>query len=41
MASPPGVPRSAYAKFMILGGRILRRLPVDVPARIASWWNEN
>jgi len=40
LAPPAGVPRSAYAKFMTLGGRILRRLPVDLPARLATWWNE-
>jgi len=40
LAPPHGVPRTAYAKFMTLGGRILRRLPVDIPARIANWWNE-
>ena len=40
LAPPPGVPREAYAKFMTLGGRILRRLPVDIPARLATWWNE-
>ena len=40
LAPPPGVPRDGYAAFMKLGGRILRRLPVDIPARISSWWNE-
>ena len=40
LAPPHGVPRSGYAKFMTLGGRILRHLPVDIPSRISTWWNE-
>ena len=41
LAPPKGVPRDGYATFMKLGGRILRHLPVDIPARLASWWNEH
>ena len=40
LAPPAGVPRELYAQFMTLGGRILRRLPVDIPGRLATWWNE-
>jgi len=40
LAPPPGTPRTAYAKFMVLGGRVLHRLPIDIPARVATWWNE-
>ncbi|MCL2782650.1 MAG: succinic semialdehyde dehydrogenase [Propionibacteriaceae bacterium] len=40
LAPPRGVPRDGYAAFMKLGGRILRRLPVDLPARLSTWWNE-
>jgi len=40
LAPPPGVSREVYEQVMILGGRVLRRLPVDTCARLASWWNE-
>jgi len=40
LAPPPGVPRDAYAKVMMLGGRVLHRLPIDWCARAWTWWNE-
>jgi len=40
LAPPPGVPRQSYEKFMILGGRVLHRLPIDIFARAWNWWNE-
>lgn len=40
LAPPSGVPRDGYATFMKLGGRLLRRLPVDIPSRLSTWWNE-
>jgi len=40
LAPPPGVTREAYAKFMVLGGRVLHRLPIDLPARLRNWWND-
>ena len=33
LGPPPGVPRSAYASAMTLGGRVLHRLPLGEPAR--------
>ena len=40
LAPPPGVPREVYAKVMMLGGRVLHRLPIDLGARARTWWNE-
>ena len=40
LAPPPGVPREVYAKVMVLGGRVLHRLPIDWCARAWTWWNE-
>jgi len=38
LGPPPGVPRAAYAAAMTLGGRVLHRLPLGLPAAALRTW---